>query len=652
MASPNWHDDVFFGIHYDLHATATDTELGADFTHEHLRGVLERIKPDWVQCDCKGHPGYTSWPTKVGSTSPGVVRDQVRIYRDVTGELGIKLGMHYSGVIDERAVELHPDWAAVDAEGKSSPRGSTCRFSPYADELMIPQMIELIDNYDVDGFWVDGENWGSGPCWCDKCKAEFTRRTGIDQIPNGEDDVHWHDWLDFHRRLFVEYVTHYTRAVHARKRDCLICSNWMYTLRQPESVEAPVDYLSGDYTPNWGANRAAMEGRFIASRKMTWDLMVWGFTFGWVPDKNGPHMMKPAVHLCQEVAGVVAMGGAVMVYLQPARTGWLVGWQHDILDDVARFCRDRQAACHKTTTASQVAIMHLPETLYQHNNPLYNLGRAQVPIEGALHAMIDTGRSVDLLCRDRMLDDLSSYKLIIAARQDHIGDDVMARLIDYVKAGGNLLMTGTHLAGAFGDLVGADPRGDRIDEHVIVESRGRAAGLWGPWQPVLPREQTQVLRKALKRFDPSCGDTDQAMVTCRSLGKGKVLAVHAALFESYVNDHSPWTRAFVDELVEWFDIDWQVTHDGPPWCELIVRRRDDRLVINLINRGSADTLTPEKPIVESIAPIRNLTVTVQRPGKPAMVHLTPAEPTAWTYADGLLQITIDTLAIHCAIEIE
>jgi hypothetical protein len=35
-----------------------------------------------------------------------------------------------------------------------------------------------------------------------------------------------------------------------------------------------------------------------------------------------------------------------------------------------------------------------------------------------------------------------------------------------------------------------------------------------------------------------------------------------------------------------------------------------------------------------------------------MVHLTPAEPTAWTYADGLLQITIDTLAIHCAIEIE
>jgi hypothetical protein len=92
----NWHEDVFFGIHYDLHANANDTELGKDLTPEHLRERLQRTRPDWVQTDCKGHPGYTSWPTKVGSTSPGMVKDSLRIYRDVTRELGIKLGVHYS----------------------------------------------------------------------------------------------------------------------------------------------------------------------------------------------------------------------------------------------------------------------------------------------------------------------------------------------------------------------------------------------------------------------------------------------------------------------------------------------------------------------------------------------------------------------------
>src|SRR5208283_5375769 len=95
-ATPNWHDNAFFGIHYDLHANAKDTELGRELTPEHLRERLLRTRPDWVQTDCKGHPGYTSWPTSVGSTSPGVVKDSLRIYRDVTRELGIKLGVHYS----------------------------------------------------------------------------------------------------------------------------------------------------------------------------------------------------------------------------------------------------------------------------------------------------------------------------------------------------------------------------------------------------------------------------------------------------------------------------------------------------------------------------------------------------------------------------
>ena len=199
---PNWHRETFFGIHYDQHAHAGDTVLGAELTHDHLRERLLRVQPDWIQCDCKGHPGYTSWPTEVGSTSPGVVKDALRIYRDVTAELGIKLGVHYSGVIDQRAVELHPDWACVDAEGNRDD-GSTCPLSPYTQELMIPQLLEVVRTYDVDGFWVDGENWGSKPCWCERCRTEFVRRTGREDVPQGADDPQWQDWLAFHRDLFV-----------------------------------------------------------------------------------------------------------------------------------------------------------------------------------------------------------------------------------------------------------------------------------------------------------------------------------------------------------------------------------------------------------------------------------------------------------------
>lgn len=71
--------NAFFGIHFDLHAGKRDTELGADVTEEMIHRLLVRVKPDYVQQDCKGHPGYTSYPTQVGWSSPGIQQDALAI---------------------------------------------------------------------------------------------------------------------------------------------------------------------------------------------------------------------------------------------------------------------------------------------------------------------------------------------------------------------------------------------------------------------------------------------------------------------------------------------------------------------------------------------------------------------------------------------
>ncbi len=116
------------------------------------------------------------------------------------------------------------------------------------------------------------------PCWCERCSAEYTRRTGSRRFPRSAADEVGRSWLQFHRDLFIEHVRHYTDAVHAHKPNCTVVSNWMYTARQPEAIDAPIDYISGDYDWNFGANRAAIEGRVIDSRDRSWDLMAWGFT--------------------------------------------------------------------------------------------------------------------------------------------------------------------------------------------------------------------------------------------------------------------------------------------------------------------------------------------------------------------------------------
>ena len=65
-----WHDNAFFGLHFDIHATLADKNLGRDASVKQLIEQFEKIKPDFVQCDCKGHPGVTAWPTDVGVRSP------------------------------------------------------------------------------------------------------------------------------------------------------------------------------------------------------------------------------------------------------------------------------------------------------------------------------------------------------------------------------------------------------------------------------------------------------------------------------------------------------------------------------------------------------------------------------------------------------
>lgn len=647
----NWHDRVFFGLHYDLHAGAKDTELGRELTAEHLRERLLRVKPDWIQCDCKGHAGYTSWPTEVGSTSPGVVRDALRIHRDVTRELGIKLGMHYSGVWDSRAVELHPEWARVNADGQPD-KNMTCRLSGYDTELMIPQMLELVEKYDVDGFWVDGENWASAPCWCDRCQAEFTSRTGLTAIPRSEADPHWASWLAFHRDLFVEHVTGYANAVHAAKPDCLICSNWMYTVRQPEAITAPLDYLSGDYDWIWGADRAAVEGRVLDGRELSWDLMAWGFIKTGDMSGEPPWVLKPLEHLCQELAEVVALGGAVMIYNQPQRTGWLTGWHQDRFAAAAAFCRERQEACFQSVTVPQAAVLHLAEHYYSHNDPLYNYGSAVQPLEGALHALLETHHSTDILLEHALPERLRLYPLVVIPEATRWSEALQAQLTAYAQAGGHLIASGDFLARDYPDLVGADPAGEP-EAMAYLEADGEAVPVSGPWQPVAPRPGTEAVACRLSQQEPDKDTTDQVIITRRYIGAGSVTAIHGPVFRNYFLGHYPLLRRVLAKLFAAPDIPWRVTVDAPPQIELILREKAGRLVTNLLNRGAGEMLMPRRVVNEYLPPVRDVVVRVRCDAAPTAVTSIPADDgLEWTYADGLVTVRVPEVHIHSVILVQ
>ncbi len=101
-----------------------------------------------------------------------------------------KLGMAVIARTDPHATyddvqAAHPDWIAVDAEGKprrhwASPEmWVTCGFGPYNFEFMTEVKKEIMTRYRVDGIFIN--RWdGSGQCYCVHCQKNFKTASGFD----------------------------------------------------------------------------------------------------------------------------------------------------------------------------------------------------------------------------------------------------------------------------------------------------------------------------------------------------------------------------------------------------------------------------------------------------------------------------------------
>ena len=650
----NWHAKGFFGLHYDLHANENDTVLGKDATFEHIYAQLIKVRPDFVQYDCKGHPGYAGYPTKVGTPAPGIVGDALKVWRQVTRKLNIPLSVHYSGLWDTVAVSQHPAWARVQADGVRH-KDRVCCNSAYVEELMIPQMLEVIDWYDVDGFWVDGDNWCASPCYCEACAALFEAETGIGRIPRSQGDPCWARWLAFHRESYEDYVREYTQAVHERKRDCLVCSNWMYSLRQPEEIRVPVDYLSGDFTPSFGCENAAVESRFLNSRGLSWNLMAWGFFSVGQPHEGWTYpgwTFKTGEHLKQEAAEVMANGGNLFIYDQPQRSGRLAGWHHDILAEVARFCRQRQPFCQGTASVPQVALLHDPADYYAKNEPLYNPGRATDALQGALQALLENHFHTDILNDATLRRRIGEYPLVVVPEPDNLSAEVIAACQDYVHRGGHLLVSGPKAPALFSEVLGIEPEGEpQIAAYALAAGEERVS-LKGLWQMVRPKGASIV--QYLYGGEESSEDRlEEPAATLNGFGKGKALGIFGPVFEYLFQTHYPRLRKWLGDILDQLNPPNLLSVSAPARVEISLRTKENKMLLHLVNRGAGHPLSARNHAVEDIPPVGPIKITIPVSAEPKGVYLAPEKGEfASRWVPGSLEVAIASLHIHSVLVVE
>lgn len=639
--------DSFLGIHFDFHAGPDCKEIGKNTTRAMIENIIDLVHPDYLQIDCKGHRGLSSYPTKAGNPAPGFVGDPLRLWREVTAARGVALYMHYSGVWDSEAIIKNPTWAVINADGKTN-SNATSFFGPYADKLLIPQLRELASDYRVDGAWIDGDCWASAPDYGAAALKAFRESTGITDVPRKPGEPRWFEFLEFNREAFRRYLRHNIAEVKKTNPDFQFCSNWAYTDHMPEAVNAPVDFLSGDYSPDDSVNSARLSARYLARQGKPWDLMAWSFSR---KKGAGGKSQKTAVQLQREAAVVLALGGGFQAYFKQKRDGSIYDEEMPSMAEVAKFCRARQAICHHAAQVPQIALLYSTAAHYRKINGLFNRDLAR--INGVLQALLESQNSVEVLGEHHLAGRLSEYPLIVIPELEYLEPKFKDDLVAYVKGGGNLLLVSPKTAALFQKELGVTLEGEPNSSAHILEHNGVIAYPKGAVQSVKLGPNTQPFGKlhSSKDFNRSdIASPGQPAASIASLGRGKIAATYFAFGQGYGSTRDPVTRKYLNDLVRQLFPKPLVEIKGSAEVDIVVNRIGGKLAINLINTAGPHQT---EPILESIPPIGPLTVTIRQPAKPAKVTLEPGgKALAFDYRAGEIQLTLPRLEIHDIIVVE
>ncbi|NQT91761.1 MAG: beta-galactosidase trimerization domain-containing protein [Lentisphaerae bacterium] len=643
--------ESFFGLHFDIHPGPEHKALGADITEEMIADLLDRVKPDFVQYDCKGHVGYAGYATEVGWPAPHIVKDSLGPWRKVTAEKGVALFIHYSGVLDGVAIEHHPEWAALDPEGNPYPTGQvTSTFGPYVDKLLIPQLVEVIRKYQLDGVWADGESWGAELDYAPAAMKAWKDATGLETAPASTDEPKWEEWKEFHRDRFEEYVGHWVDSVHAECPDAELCSNWMYSISAPRPVATNVDFLSGDYSPSDSADTGRRQARYLASTGMPWDLMSWGFILTHPPEEE--RMWKLPVQLMQEAGTVLMQGGGFQVYYQPTDSGAVTEHITSTMEPVAAFCRARQEVSHKSTTVPQVALLFSETTLWDRCQTPFDPEPAKLfdELHGMLHALLELHYSVDVLAEHQLVDRLDEFPLVVIPHATRLGDGFRKRLLEYVERGGRLLVSGADAAGLFRESLGVTFDSGPEEVSAVLHTEDAMGHVNGSWQNVTP-VGAEVLASRHATYDLRSDEAPAATVA--ACGKGQIAALYGPVSLACFQSHHPALRNLVAQAVQRLFPDPSVTVDAPIDVDIALRRTaDGRTSLHLLNLSAAQR-GPNFLAVERIPEIGPITARIRMAEKPQKVSWVPdGTELDWSWNEGTLEVTVPSLHIHGVIVIE
>ena len=637
--------DCFLGLHFDFHAMEGET-VGTIVDITTIERMLDETQPDLIQVDTKGHPGISSYQTKAGVLPVELNMDVLRVWRELTAKRGIRLYAHHSGLFDQAQAKLHPEWAVVSSEGAVS-ENYMSPFSPYADEVLIPQMLEIAGEYHADGIWVDGECWGAFVDYSDNAKRVWKQKKGEQASIPYPGDENYEEYREFCRQGFRDYVTHYITAVKEQYPDFEMTSNWLYSHYVPEKREVPIDFISGDYSCYDSVRKARVIGRCCSNQDFTWDMIGWGQNAIPASWETRNRCTKEVPQLCQEAAITLALGGGFQYFNILYGTGGLVQeWAIDNWKQVAAFCRQREEFCFHAKSMADIAVMFPYYYPNRQGRESLFVGGAWKSVRNWVSMVKDAGYSCDVI-NEADMTKLDSYKVLVMPAATHYMPGTKEKIKKFIEKGGVVIADGgVNLDEPISGVMFAEGE----NKLLFLDGKGRLSALETTYyQPELTTAKALLYcQKENYYYEPE----KHIAGVIHAFGKGTVVSLCTELGPVYGDNITYAFKQYVKSMFEGCGYLPLVSVEGSDYADITLMEKDGNLMVNLINMAGEHSVSGVRTFCE-IPWIGPLTLYIRTDKKPKKVTWQPEGKTLDIVetTDGYA-CTIDRLHIHGIVKVE
>ena len=668
-----WFRDKIRQVHIDFHMPEFPRDAINNFNAREFVAEFVRAKANVIGVFTKCHFGNAFYDNTVGHKHAGLKED---FFGEVLAEAkkhGIRVIAYYSLGTDAHAVLNNPDWYQVDEFGQV--RGSEgtvwelpCLNSPYREELVIPQVKEITEKYEMDGYLFDIPYLHNHYCFCGYCKKKFLEEHGQELTP---------ELLKTNRELVIGFgidtaarcMKEIRDVIRKIRPEALVNCNGAWRMGEPASVNATSDYGLWESQPSATGSFLghSIRARHVRTLDVPVQIMTVRFTEGW-----GLMSCKTAEQLKFEFACIMANGGIINIGDQVLPDGTLQSGVYDIIGEAFSFVEEREAYCIGAKSVRGIAVIaDNTNNWYHDKDDAVTFGAAKMLIEG--HHQFDLYYNNDF-------PDLTGYRAVVLPENVKLSQASVERLRAFVREGGLLLAEGAATYAketknfALADVFGLDylertpyPFAYLTEREELWKGVARIPQLVeGEFIKTVPTTSETLsliqwpltvpaVNRAFRHPMPPAGLVSEfPAIGVNRYGQGTALYIAAPVFRTYWNSNHFWVRRIVTNLLDLYETGKTFDTDAPVHVEANLMEKDGKKFLHLINfqnihagEKSSSFYDP----IESITPVHGIEVRVNDPRIRSATTRPDGEKLATEKTERGIRFTVPKVHIHTIIEL-